>query len=67
MTTRVFTVGVTGCYECKFRMGAYCCHPSVSKPEISPDVRSDLFDTNCRELYPSCPMYQYSFVKDETK
>ena len=67
MTTRVFTQEVEACWQCKFQFGAYCRHPSVSKPDVSIDVRGDLFDQNVQAITPSCPMYQHSFVKDEKK
>ena len=62
-TTRVFTVEVSGCFECKHRMGAYCCHTSVAG-SIASDHRADLFDENCQHITPTCPRYAESIIKE---
>ena len=67
MTTRVFTVEVTGCKDCPEpyydeAYGAYGCgHNEAVGKEFK------LYKQNQNAINESCPMYQYSFVKDETK
>lgn len=55
-TIRVFTVEVSGCFECKHRMGTYCCHTSLSGSIFS-DKRADVFDENVQAITPTCPRY----------
>lgn len=54
---KYFEIKVTNCTECKHRFGAYCCHDPICLRK-SPEQRGIIFDENCQELTPSCPMWQ---------
>jgi hypothetical protein len=64
MTTRVFTVEVTGCKDCPDKGNELnCFHDS----RYAIEKQRKLCEENYNTITPSCPMYQYSFVKDEKK
>jgi hypothetical protein len=69
--TRVFTVEVTGCKDCRYSydsdfpatgMNGWC-----GKYPRNQEHPKSLISDNYDQPTPSCPMYQYSFVKDEKK
>jgi hypothetical protein len=67
MTTRIFTVEVTGCKNCP---KAYFDESYMSYRCGVNDIVNNkfkMFKQNQHVITPSCPMYQYSFVKDEKK
>ena len=66
MTTRVFTVEVTGCKDCPYsrrvsRKFAFCNKAGME------GRAGEIFEENQNAITESCPMYQHSFVKDEKK
>lgn len=65
MTTRVFTVEVTGCSNCPHSDDYRCNHDSVIATQW--DGSYKLTVENKEAIIESCPMYQHSFVKDEKK
>ena len=66
MTTRVFTVEVTGCKDCPMRgMENKCNHLYARR--MLPRQQDEIFAENRDAITESCPMYQHSFVKDEKK
>jgi hypothetical protein len=65
MTTRVFTVEVTGCADCPFADNGDqldCLHNYQTAA-----LASSRWIENVQRITESCPMYQHSFVKDEKK
>jgi hypothetical protein len=65
MTTRIFTVEVTGCADCPFADNGDqhdCLHDYKTAA-----LAKTRLDENLVSITPSCPMYQYSFVKGEKK
>jgi hypothetical protein len=71
MTTRVFTVEVTGCIDCpntvmQFGWLASCSHESLITGDCF-KKQSQLYRDNKDAITESCPMYQHSFLKDENK
>jgi hypothetical protein len=69
MTTRVFTVEVTGCADCPNYSDEFgtCKLDCINKDIAAYRGDYKLTKDNEMQITESCPMYQHSFVKDEKK